>query len=197
MALTASLVAPITAVSVDGGFDIPTYVYNETTGQTYKNGAILVQSSGLLTPASTGVTTLIVGVAVQPGTNTSTAIVYPNYGNTYPAGSATQGTSTTGTASAVTPLLVVPALPSIVFEGTFANNDTDTAIAATNLFVRYGLSLDTGTGFWYVDGNLTTTSSAVCIVGLRSPQDVVMGTTKGVRVLFKFLASATLYGPTA
>ena len=198
MALTASKVAPIVAASVEGGFDIPQYPYNEANSATFKTGAILIGSSGDLVEATTGVNTLIVGVAQQAGTNNAAAPQLPTiYGGTYPAGSASSGPSAAGTSNATYPLLVVPAMPGVIFEGTFANNDVDTAVAATDMWVRYGLSKDTGTGFWYVDGNLTTTNSAVVIVGIKNLQDITLGTTTGVRVFFKFLVAATAFGATA
>lgn len=197
MAITAALIAPMVAATTDGGFDIPQYVYNETNSATFKTGAVLIQSSGTLIEATTGVKTLIVGVAQQAGTNNASAPVYPAYGGTYPSGSATSGPSAAGTSLATYPLLVVPALNDMIFEATFASNGSDVAINVTDLFVRYGLSKDSGTGFWYVDKNLTTTNSAVCIVGVKNPQDITFGTTTGARVFFKFLAAATLYGATA
>ena len=197
MAITASKIAPIVAATTDGGFDIPQYDYNEANSATFLTGAILVGSSGDLVEATTGVKTLIVGVAQQAAQDNAAAPQLPNYGGTYPAGAATAGGSAAGTASAVYPLLVVPALPDVIFEGTFADNGADTAINTSDRYVRYGLSKDTVSGFWYVDKNLTTTNSAVVIVGIKNPQDITFGTTTGARVFFKFLAAATAYGATA
>jgi len=195
MAITASLIAPITASTPLGGFDVPSLSYNDIDSATYKIGALLTPSAGAeLTEATSGTsgsspTTGILGVALQAASNLATAPEYPNYGNTYPTGVASTG------ATAVTPLLFVPALPSLVFEGTLASNGADYAVAAdgANLYVKYGLTKDTASGYWYVDVNSTTTNASCLVIGIKNVQDVVLGTTKGVRVYFVFLQDATLF----
>ena len=189
MAIT--IIQPIIPSSIMGGFDIPTLPYNDIDSATYKVGAPLVVSAGaeLTEATAASPTTGIVGIALQAGTNLTTAPEYPNYGEIYPTGAALSG------AGAVSPLLFVPALPGLVFEGTFASNGNDVAIGAdgSDLYVKYGLSKDATSGYWYVDKNKTTTNGSVTIVGIKNVQDIVLGTTLGVRVFFVFNITETIY----
>lgn len=185
MAFTLTKLKPLQAYSVDGGFDVPLYPYTDADSATYLQGTPLIfGSGGNLVAASTGPTTGIVGLSAQPGSNiASGAPLYNSVGN----------------AGVQTPLLVVPALPNIIFEGNIGNGDADYAASQANVWVAYGLSKDTTTGLWYVDVSLTTTASAVVIVGIKNAQqgsnsDITLGTTVGLRVLFKFLYGATFLG---
>jgi len=72
-----------------------------------------------------------------------------------------------------------PALPGQVFEGVIG---AASAIAQTDLFTKYGLAQDGGTGVWYIDTSETTTVSVV-IIGFKDP----VGTTNG-KVYFVFIA---------
>lgn len=177
-----------------GGFDIPIFAYNEATNSTYKDGALLAVSSGTLVEATAATpTTGIIGVALQPGQNITNP-GYPKYGEAYPSGASTgQGSSTAGVASAVTPLLYVPAIPSVIFEATFASNGSDVAINTTDMWTKYGLTKDSTSGFWYVDKNKTTTNGSVIVVGVKNPQDLTFGTTTGARVFFVFNVTETVW----
>jgi len=198
MSITANLIAPLNAAYTLGGFDIPMLPFNEANSATFKNGALLGISaaSGTLVEATAALPTVqIAGIAQQAGTNNASAPVYPNYGLVYPAGASSgQASSVVGAALSVAPLLFVPALPHVVFEGTFANNGSDINIAAVNVFTKYGMTKDATSGFWYVDGNKTTTNASVLIIGIKNPQDLTLGTTKGGRVYFVFLAAQTMWG---
>lgn len=196
MAITASLIAPIRAAYTLGGFDIPMLPFNETNSATFKDGSVLTIASGYLAEASDAdPTTQIAGIAMQAGTNNGSAPVYPAYGLVYPSGaSAGQATSVAGAALAVAPLLMVPALPHIVFEGTAANEGNDAAIATTNMWIKAGLAKDSGTGLWYVDLGDTTTNASVLIIGIKNPQDLTFGTTKGARVFFCILTAQSAFG---
>jgi hypothetical protein len=184
------------ASSILGGFDIPQIAYNEVNSATFKAGAILSPNgtAGELieaTPASP--TTSIFGMAVQAGQNNAAAPAYPNYGGTYPSGSSAAGAAAPGTAEAVFPLLVVPALPKIVFEMTLANAGNDAAILANYVFTKFGLSKDATSGYWYVDVSKTTTSGSVIVIGIKNVQDIVLGTTIGARVFVCFNATETVF----
>ena len=198
MAITASLIAPMIAAYTLGGFDIPMLPFNEGNSATFKAGAVLGISaaSGTLVEATDADPTVqIMGVTIQPGTNNASAPVYPNYGLVYPSGSSSgQATSVAGAALSMTPLLFVPALPHVVFEATLANEGNDAATAATDVFTKYGIAKDSGTGFWYVDKGDTTTNASCLVIGIKNPQDVTLGTTKGVRVFFVFLTAQTAWG---
>lgn len=189
MAITAGLIQPITLGNVGGqNPSPPIWPYNEVDSSTYKAGAILVVSAGAeLTEATSGSAPIsgIVGVALQAGQNIATAPEYPNYGIT----AASSGVDFSG------PLLMSLATPNMIYEGTFANAGNDVAIGAdgSDVFVKYGLTKDSGTGYWYVDKGLTTTNANVIVIGIKNVQDVTLGTTKGVRVYFMFLQDGTLY----
>jgi len=195
MAITASKISWIIPAYMAGGFDIPMLVYNEGNSQTYKVGSPLAVSGGKLVEATAATpTTGIAGFALQAGQNIASAPTYPNYGVIYPAGAANpQGSSTAGVASALAPLIMVPAIGGMVFEGTFASNGSDVAVSATDVWVKYGLNKDSGTGYWYVDKNLTTTNASVTIVGIKNPQDLVLGTTTGARVFFMVNDAETIW----
>lgn len=180
MAITANLIAPINPASVQGGFDIPLGPYTDAASATYKVGAALIASGGDLVEGSTFTSTghTLVGFAMQAGSNLS----------------GTHIANSSGNAGVLTPLLVAPAYEGVVFEGTFANNNADVAINATDLWTAYGLTKDATSGFWYVDKNRTTTNAAVLIIGIKNIQDITLGTTKGARVFFTVLRDATAYG---
>jgi hypothetical protein len=196
MAITAALISAIIPAYTLGGFDIPILAYNEVDSSTYKVGAALVDSSGEITESTSALSTsnVITGIALQAGQNIATAPEYPGYGLVYPAGSsAGQASSTAGAALAVAPLLMVPALQGVVFEGTLAGGTgpEDEAILTTHVFTQFGLTKDAGSGFWFVDIDLTGANAAVYVIGIKNPQDLTFGTTKGARVFFVFRPSFT------
>jgi hypothetical protein len=168
--------------------NIPIWPYNEVDSATYKVGAPMVVSAGAeLTEATSGSPPLtgVVGITLQAGQNIATAPEYPNYGIT-PTSS---GVDFAG------PLLIAMAMPGVIFEGTLCNAGADYVVGSdgSNVFVKYGLTKDSTSGYWYVDEGLTTTNANVLVIGIKNVQDVVLGTTKGVRVYFVFLQDGTLY----
>lgn len=84
---------------------------------------------------------------------------------------------------------VISALPSIVFSATFGNNGNTATPANTDVGKQYGLTIDTGGNFWYVDKNKSTvgTNTVLTVVGL-DPRDTPAA---GTRVLFVFDARFT------
>lgn len=76
------------------------------------------------------------------------------------------------------------ATPSIVFSATFGNNGNTATPAATDVGKNYGLTIDSGSNFWYVDKNKSTpgTNTVLTVVGL-DPRDTPAA---GTRVLFVF-----------
>jgi len=181
--MSISIIQPVTAVSLMGGFDFPQLAYNEATNSTYKIGAALTVSSGTFTEASSGTsgssaTTGVIGFALQAGQNITNP-GYPNYGVVYPSGAATSGPASAGTASAVAPLLYVPALPTMVFEGTLCSNGGDHHLVTTDAFALYGLVKDSTSGYWYVDTNSTSSNAAVMVIGVKNPQDMTFSSTTG------------------
>lgn len=79
---------------------------------------------------------------------------------------------------------ILPAADT-VFSATFGNNGNTATPAATDVGKQYGLTIDTGGNFWYVDKNKTTagTNTVLTVIGL-DPRDVPAA---GSRVLFQFL----------
>jgi len=73
--------------------------------------------------------------------------------------------------------------PSIVFSATFGNNGNTATPANTDVGKAYGLTIDSGPNFWYVDKFKTGASAAVRVVGL----DLRDAPAAGTRVLFQFL----------
>lgn len=177
MAITG--IMPAMPCKVLSGYDYPMDEYTDASGATYKVGAALIQSGGDLIEATSFTSTggTLVGLAMQAGSNIT---------GTHVAGSV-------GNAGVVTPLLYVPALDTVVFEATFGTGGGDVAIAATDLFVKYGFSKDATSGYWYVDKARTTTNAAVVVIGIKNKQDVTLGTTVGARVFFKFIRNSTYW----
>lgn len=79
---------------------------------------------------------------------------------------------------------VVVNTSTVVFSATFGNNGNTATPAATDVGKQYGLTVDTGGNFWYVDKNKSTvgTNTVVTVVGL-DPRDTPAA---GTRVLFTF-----------
>ena len=159
---------------VEGSFDIPIAPYTDATGASYKIGSLLTPSGGDMVASTAGTpTTNIAGVAAQAGSGIT----------------GTHVTGSVGNAGVVTPLLMYVAADGVVFEGSFASNGGDDSPDASDMFVNYGLTLDSGTGFWYVDSNKTTTNASVIVVGIKQDSS---GINEG-RVYFKFLRANTSY----
>lgn len=73
---------------------------------------------------------------------------------------------------------------NLVFSATFGNNGNAATPANTDVGKQYGLTVDTGGNFWYVDKNKATpaTNTVLTVVGL-DPRDIPGA---GTRVLFTF-----------
>ena len=77
---------------------------------------------------------------------------------------------------------ILPA-QDVVFSAMFGNNGSTATPANTDVGKTYGLTIDSGSIYWYVDKNKTGASAAVLIIGL-DPRDVPAA---GTRVLFTFI----------
>jgi len=79
---------------------------------------------------------------------------------------------------------IIPA-PDVVFSATLGNNGNAATPANTDVGKQYGLTLDTGGNFWYVDRNKTTagTNTVLTVIAL----DLRDIPAAGTRVLFTFL----------
>jgi hypothetical protein len=75
------------------------------------------------------------------------------------------------------------ASPDTKFSATFGNAGNTATPANTDVGLSYGLTLDTGANFWYVDKSKTGAAAAVKVVAL-DPRDVPAA---GTRVIFQFL----------
>lgn len=84
--------------------------------------------------------------------------------------------------------IILPAADTI-FSATFGNAGNGAIPLNTDVGKQYGLTLDTGGNFWYVDKAKVTagTNTVVTIVGL----DLRDVPAAGTRVLFQFLAAAS------
>lgn len=153
MALTAKdFIRPVRMLD---GTPIPLLEVTKESATTWVRGAIIIATSGYAVEASDGPTTgTILGVAAED---------------------AISGNLTA---------LIHPALPQLVFTGRIATGDTGGTVnlAATNRYIRYGLSLDSTTT-WYVNV-ADTTDLAALVLDLVDP----IGTAWG-RVNFTFCDS--------
>lgn len=79
---------------------------------------------------------------------------------------------------------ILPA-PDTVFSAVLGNNGNPVTPANTDVGKQYGLTIDTGGNFWYVDRNKTTagTNTVLTVIGL----DLRDIPASGTRVLFTFL----------
>lgn len=75
-------------------------------------------------------------------------------------------------------------IAGVVWSATFGNNGNTATPAATDVGKQYGLTVDTGGNFWYVDKNKSTvgTNTVLTVVGL----DLRDVPGAGTRVLFQF-----------
>lgn len=82
---------------------------------------------------------------------------------------------------------IIPAA-DVIFAATFGNGGNAATPANTDVGKQYGLTLDTGGNFWYVDKAKVTagTNTAVTIIAL----DLRDAPGAGTRVLFQFLPGA-------
>lgn len=79
----------------------------------------------------------------------------------------------------------LPALDT-VFVAIFGNNGNPATPAITDVGKNYGMTIDSGSKYWYVDKNKTTVDAVVQIVGL-DPREVPAA---GTNVFFKFIPAA-------
>lgn len=84
--------------------------------------------------------------------------------------------------------VILPA-SAIAFSATFGNNGNTATPAATDVGKSYGLTIDSGGKFWYVDKNKTGASAAVRVERL-DPRDTPGA---GTRVIFSFLSSVVMF----
>jgi hypothetical protein len=107
----------------------------EAAAQSWKKGAILIESSGKVAIASADPTSAILGVAAGDASGVTDA-----------------------------KCLFYPARPGMVFEATYEDQNSENhALVQGDLYTNHALQVD-GNGIWYVDEN-DTTNTAVVIVG--------------------------------
>jgi len=134
----------------------------EGASETFGVGAILLLDSNQLDEGIATTITRIMGVSARAATGT-TGSDMPYY----------------------------PAVPSVVFEGSFstggANPPTAFTLVATNFGEQYGLNIDTSQtpNVWYID-QADEANVAVTIIGFRD----AVGTSDA-RVFFTFVSNTT------
>lgn len=118
----------------------------EGTSQTFKDGDLLVASSGLAVVGGADPTAgTIIGLATCDGSNTT----------------------------AGTPIQVVPALPGLIFEGQIQNGAANATLAiATHMFAEFGINVTSSK--WWIDTD-ETTHKDVIIVGFKDPVGTLNG----------------------
>jgi hypothetical protein len=147
---------------LEGIDSMPTHFAPEGASKTHVKGALLIQSSGVLTEAGANPTD-VVGVAAHAGRNGSSGVRS----------------------------FYLPPLDGCIFVGsidTGAGEGTGTCIA-TDVGAEYGVTKTALTGAnlgkWYVDKNKTGADARVRVVELIDAVSTVQG-----RVAFKFLTAA-------
>lgn len=148
------------AANLFGQNNAPIWHGIEAAGQTYKRGAPLINSSGSLATA-----------ADEPSAGTVIGIA---------------NAAATGTTGSDVPF--TPVFNGIIFECT-ADVASGTSVTGTGTIAQadiwnyFDLSLDTTSGFWYLD-QAETTEGGLLLIGVK--QGVVLGTTKQPRVYVVF-----------
>lgn len=118
---------------------IPTRAGVEAGSQSFKKGAILIESSGSIATAAADPVAAIIGVAAHDASGVTGREV-----------------------------LYYPALPGMVFEATLEDqSNTDHALVQGNIFANFGAQVDNN-GIWYVDEN-ETSDTCVHVVGHKDP----------------------------
>ena len=116
---------------------IPLMAGVEAATQSWKKGAVLINSSGKIAIAAADPVAEIVGVAAGPASGVTDAEV-----------------------------LYYPARPGMVFEATFEDEtNQDHVLVIANMFANFAVQLDSN-GIFYVDEN-DTTNTGVVIVGYK------------------------------
>lgn len=140
----------------------PVWRAPEDASETFILGAVLVNNAGFVEEGGANPANII-GIADEAGHNAAAA-----------------GDSN---------MHFVPALDSIIFEGSVDNTAAGTGtIAATDMWTEYGITEDAD-GVWYIDKDKAAgATSRVRIVGFRDPVGEVMG-----RVYFKFNEDVTIF----
>lgn len=118
---------------------IPTRKGIEAASQSFKKGAVLIESGGKVAIAAADAVAAILGVAAADASGVTDKEV-----------------------------LFYPALPGMVFEATFEDQTNENhALAAANVYANYAIQVDSN-GIFYVDEN-DTTNTSVQIVGHKDP----------------------------
>lgn len=198
MAITA---IPIQPVSTTSGNQYRGRRIIEESAQTFKLGTVLALAAGdggVIAWAGATLTGAVgspIGISYEAASNlgsTGAGAPLPNQPVTGKGATLTFG-SVPNESSAVNiphgaPLAdgrvgVFTANPDTVFSATFGNAGNTATPAATDVGASYGLTIDTGSNFWYVDKSKTGASAAVKVVGL----DLRDAAAAGTRVLFVFI----------
>lgn len=111
----------------------------EAASQSFKKGAVLIESSGSIAIAAADAVAAIIGIAAHDASGVTGREV-----------------------------LYYPALPGMVFECTLEDEtNEDHALVQGNVFANYAVQVDNN-GIWYADEN-DTTNTAVHVVGHKDP----------------------------
>lgn len=137
-ALRSNAIGFIPSKSLHGGTGIiPLLAGAEAASQSWKKGAVLIESSGKIAIAANDAVAAILGVAAGDASGVTDREV-----------------------------LYYPAMPGNVFEATFEDEaNQDYALLIADLYTNHSIMVDSG-GIWYVDKN-DTTNTAVEIIGYK------------------------------
>ena len=162
----------------------------EKASQTFKAGTIVALSTGYIA-AWGGVNpsgaAAIAGVSIVAGSNLTTA----NTAKTLTFGSVPNQSSAVnipvGAPANDGKCEIYTGNSNTIFAGTFGNNGNAATIAVTDVGVHYGLTIDSGSNYWYVDKNKTTvgTNTAVQVEGI-DPMTSANGTSISANTLALF-----------
>lgn len=166
----------------------------EAATQTFKTGTPLAMSSGNYAAWGGSAPTalpVILGISLQAGQNLATANtpVPNNYGSVPNQSSAVNVFGTGPVVLGGQPFAQAGA--GNVFAALFGATGANYTPTTANIGVRYGLTKDSSTGFWYIDTDKTAANDvAVLITGIDPvTSSNLSNITSASRGLFTFLAT--------
>lgn len=164
----------------------------ETSAKTFKQGVPVMYSSGLLVEATFSAADVLVGFSAEPAHNLTTSDT--------PEPATSEGTPQNQASGKIIPvgawmkdgkLGVYIADENTIFSAFAVNGPFTNAMMIAGTF--YGLTKDSGSGFWYVD--LTDTSGNNAVVELLGVDPASPNTVAdGVRVFFRIKNASRYYG---
>lgn len=200
MAITAIPIQPVESIS---GNQFRANRYIEESAQTFKVGTVVALAAGdggVIAWAGATLSGAVgspIGISYEAASNlSSTGVGAPTPGSPLVGLGATLTFGSVPNESSAKNIPhgapindgrvgVLLAAADSFFSATFGNAGSPATPANTDVGASYGLTIDSGSNFWYVDKSKTGASAAVKVIQL----DLRDAPGSGTRVVFQFLAT--------